>query len=63
MFNKAFATFAEGTLKVDILQGQESFKIKPLPTANCWAVFDEDQHETKANALVNIFPMTAKGKL
>ena len=63
MFNKAFATFVEGTLKVDILQGQESFKIKPLLTANCWAVFEEDQHETKANALVNIFPMTAKGKL
>ncbi|MBL1418974.1 MAG: molybdopterin molybdotransferase MoeA [Alphaproteobacteria bacterium] len=63
MFNKAFATFDDGTLNVDILQGQESFKIKPLLTANCWAVFDEDQHETKTDALVNIYPMSAGGKL
>ncbi|PCI87039.1 MAG: molybdopterin molybdenumtransferase MoeA [Hyphomicrobiales bacterium] len=63
MFNKAFATFENGTLNVDILQGQESFKIKPLLTANCWAVFEEDQHKTQRNALVNIYPMSAQGKL
>lgn len=63
MFNKAFATFDGGDLKVDILQGQESFKIKPLLTANCWAVFDEGQHKTQAGDLVNIYSMTAQGKL
>ena len=48
MFNKAFATFEAGYIKVKILSGQESFKIKPLLTANCWAVFDETQHETRS---------------
>lgn len=63
MFNKAFASFDQGNLNVKILQGQESFKIKPLLNANCWAVFDENQHETEAGDLVNIYPMTARGTL
>lgn len=61
MLNKAFAKYADGGLKVEILQGQESFKIKPLLNANCWAVFDETQNITQAGELVSIYPMLPKG--
>ncbi len=57
MFYKAFASLDNGKLGVKILQGQESFKIKSLIQANCWAVIDENQHETSANELVNIYPI------
>lgn len=59
MFNKAFAKLENGEVKVTILQGQESFKIKPMLTANCWAVFDESQHKTMTDELINIYPMIA----
>ena len=57
MFYKAYAEHVDGQLQLHILQGQESFKIKPLTEANCWAVFAETQYITKKGALVDIFPM------
>jgi molybdopterin molybdotransferase len=43
-FAKAHATTDPGgVLRVDILPGQESFKISPLMRANCWLVADADQ--------------------
>lgn len=60
MFNKAFAKIESGNLTVNILSGQESFKIKPLLKANCWAVFEENQHKTMAGDLVNIYPMAGR---
>ncbi len=42
-FAKAHATSdANGQLQVEALPGQESFKISPLMTANCWLIADED---------------------
>lgn len=61
MFNKAFADIKLGVLEVNILQGQESFKIKPLLAANCWAVFEETQHKNRAGELVSIYPMLPRG--
>jgi molybdopterin molybdotransferase len=60
-FLKAHAFVDEaGQINVDILQGQESFKIKPLLHANCWAVLKEDQEKTgpyKTGDNVDIYPL------
>ncbi|MCJ8323443.1 MAG: molybdopterin molybdotransferase MoeA [Rhizobiales bacterium] len=59
MFYKAFATLENGHLSVTILQGQESFRIKPLLKANCWAVLGEHQHKCATGGLIDIYPMMA----
>ena len=41
-FGKAHAFVDKaGQLQVEILPGQESFRIAPLMRANCWAIIDE----------------------
>jgi molybdopterin molybdotransferase len=57
-FAKALATTSEqGQLQVEALPGQESFKISPLMTANCWLIADEDTDEVTAGSLVKIAPL------
>jgi len=57
-FAKAHATSdANGQLQVEALPGQESFKISPLMTANCWLIADEDAAEVAAGSLVKIAPL------
>ena len=57
-FAKAHATSdANGQLQVEALPGQESFKISPLMTANCWLIADEDAAEVPAGSLVKIAPL------
>ncbi len=46
------------TLQVLILPGQESFKISPLLSANCWAALTEDQSSLEAGDKVDIYPLT-----
>lgn len=54
-FAKAHAhTNAAGELKVDILPGQESFKIKPLMQANCWAIAPAAAATLEAGTTVEI---------
>jgi molybdopterin molybdotransferase len=54
-FAKAQAMSDEtGQLQVEVLPGQESFKISPLMTANCWLIADEDADELAAGSLVKI---------
>jgi molybdopterin molybdotransferase len=54
-FYKAFTHINQhGECMVDILPGQESFKMKPLLTANCWAVLDEKK-EYQQHVLINIY--------
>jgi molybdopterin molybdotransferase len=48
---------AEGQLEVELLPGQESFKISPLMTTNCWLIADEDTSEVAAGSLVKIAPL------
>jgi molybdopterin molybdotransferase len=43
-----------GELVVEILSGQESFKMKPLLTANCWAVLS-DAREYQQHELIEIY--------
>lgn len=46
-----------GQLQVEALPGQESFKISPLMTANCWLIADEEADELEAGSLVKIAPL------
>jgi molybdopterin molybdotransferase len=58
-FRKALAYSDEtGQLHVDILQGQESFKINPLLTANCWAILPADSSSVAAGSNIDIIPLT-----
>jgi len=61
-FAKAHATSnGQGQLQVEALPGQESFKISPLMTANCWLIADEDTQELTASSLVQIAPLYPGG--
>ena len=44
----------DGSLEVEVLPGQESFKIKPLMEANCWAVVPAETGSMKAGSMVEI---------
>jgi molybdopterin molybdotransferase len=57
-FGKAVASGdSEGRLLTELLPGQESFKISPLMTANCWLIATEDTDELSAGSLVEIAPL------
>jgi molybdopterin molybdotransferase len=57
-FAKASASSEDsGQLQVAALPGQESFKISPLMTANCWLIAEEDTEEVSAGTLVKIAPL------
>lgn len=59
-FAKAIAaTDTQGRMLVEILPGQESFKISPLMQANCWAMVDAEQAELPAGSVVRIAPLVA----
>ncbi len=57
-FRKAHVSVAQdGTLQLDILKGQESFKIHPLLQANCWASFTEDQTGLEIGETIDVYPL------
>ncbi len=57
-FAKARAMSSDaGQLQVEVLPGQESFKISPLMNANCWLIADEETEEMDAGTLVKIAPL------
>ncbi len=57
-FQKARVLLADGgQLRVQRLEGQESFRIAPLLQANAWAVFPAEAQSLAAGALVPVFPM------
>ncbi len=49
---------ADGTVRAQILAGQESFRVKPLLSANCWAVFGENDGKIEQDALVETYPLS-----
>ena len=54
-FAKARAhTTAEGGLEVEVLPGQESFKIRPLMEANCWAIVPAEADSLRAGATISV---------
>ena len=46
---------AQGRLAVDVLDGQESYRIAPLSEANAWAVVPADVDALPAGALVDVY--------
>ena len=51
---RAIAIDADGQLQARVLAGQESFRIRPLPEANCWIVIDEAQDAPAAGTRVQV---------
>ncbi|MBL4767474.1 MAG: molybdopterin molybdotransferase MoeA [Rhodobacteraceae bacterium] len=47
-----------GQLVVEILPGQESFKIKPMLAQNCWAVVGEGDLSLTAGQPIDIYPLS-----
>lgn len=50
-------------LQVQLLVGQESFRIQPLLAANAWAVLDEDAEHLPAGTPVEVYGLEASGVL
>lgn len=48
---------SEGQLHVEVLPGQESYKISPLLQQNCWAVIPETGLNLRAGHLVDVYPL------
>lgn len=61
---KARVVLAEhAQLQVQLLAGQESFRIQPLLAANAWAVLDEDAGHLPAGTLVEVYGLDGQGVL
>ncbi len=43
-----------GQRRVRILDGQESFKIRPMLEMNCWAILDEEREHAAAGAMIPV---------
>jgi molybdopterin molybdotransferase len=57
-FAKAYASLSQGgQLQVEVLPGQESFRILPLTRANCWAIVEEGREQLPAGEMVRIAPL------
>ncbi len=56
-FHKAYAFISNNNeIKVQVLSGQESFKMKSLLKANCWIVTSECQESLRCDEMVRIYP-------
>jgi len=51
-----------GQLQVELLHGQESYRIGALLDANAWAVIDEDATNLPAGTLLAVYPRDAGGR-
>lgn len=61
-FAKARAWVDAGaTLRVNVLPGQESFRIAPLLAANCWAIVAAGQGDVAAEGLLDVAPLLPGG--
>ena len=61
-FLKAKVALREGAkLQVEVMAGQESFRIKPLLASNGWAVLDTDAETLPAGTLVAVYGLTGRG--
>lgn len=47
----------DGSARVDVLDGQESFKVNPFLSMNCWIHVAEDQEDIKAGAIVETYAL------
>ena len=51
-FYKAFRRNVAGSMQLEILEGQASYLISPLLSANCWAIFAEETETVMAGELI-----------
>ena len=51
----------DARLQVEVMSGQESFRIKPLLAANAWAVLDAEEDMLPAGTLVPVFGLDGRG--
>jgi len=58
-FAKALAVPSKNGLEVEILKGQQSFKMKSFLEANCWAIIEQNQFELDSGDTVSVYPQTA----
>jgi molybdopterin molybdotransferase len=56
MFAKACCWNQKGKMLVEILPGQQSFRMNPLLAANCWAEIPEDAASVEPGAKLRIHP-------
>ncbi len=62
MFLKAQAQSSDnGSINVDLLDGQASFMVSPFLNMNCWAVIPEDIEEVKAGDIIDLYPLCTSG--
>jgi molybdopterin molybdotransferase len=47
----------DGSVTVDILEGQESFRVSPFLSMNCWIHVSEDQAMIKSGDVVEAYPL------
>jgi molybdopterin molybdotransferase len=52
---------ATGQASVEVLEGQESFRMAPLLIANAWAVLEEEDELVEAGALIEVYPLAPNG--
>lgn len=58
LFRKAYMQVTgDGSHQVEILDGQESFKVHPMLRANCWAVIGEKDAQLGAGDIVPVYPL------
>ena len=59
---KASVALDDGArLTVEVMSGQESFRIKPLLAANAWAVLDAEVDTLPAGTLIPVFGLDGRG--
>lgn len=62
LFAKARMGFdAAGQASVEVLEGQESFRMAPLLKANAWAVLGEEDELVEAGALIEVYSLAPSG--
>lgn len=47
----------DGSVTVEILDGQESFKVSPFLHMDCWVHFPEEENAIKSGDVVEVFPL------
>jgi molybdopterin molybdotransferase len=57
LMKKARTEASSNALSVEILNGQESYRVGPLQQANVWVCFEEEQAEFPMGSQVQVFPI------
>ncbi|HJN37539.1 MAG TPA: molybdopterin molybdotransferase MoeA [Gammaproteobacteria bacterium] len=55
-YKAVLSTNSDGQSNVEVLSGQESFKIKPLIRANCWAVSNAIKGGFTSGEIIDVYP-------